>query len=189
MIFKPSVMAAAAALLLSAGAAQAVTIQNAGFELQGGGDFRTAAGWSQVQNDGREDANMPWDAPGPSEGAWLMRLNGGRTAKPAVSQLVGGFDLGRSYKLSVDVGNYAARFGSDTALNFGIEVDGANGTIASAYFSKQDLGIAGPNRPMSTAMLVFDAAETDLTIRFLGQIVDDSSFVIDNVRISAIPVP
>ncbi|MEM6440952.1 MAG: hypothetical protein AAF763_14800 [Pseudomonadota bacterium] len=186
-MIKLRLAAVAALVLLPAAAAQAVTVQNAGFETQGAGTSRTAVGWTQSQNDGRDDAVMPWDAPGPTEGSWLMRLNGGATAKPVVSQTVSGFEVGRTYKLSVDVGNYAARFGSDDGLNFAIEAEGLG--LASALFSKDDLGIGVADSPMVTASLIFQADATDMTIRFRGQIEDDSSFVIDDVRINAIPAP
>ncbi len=122
----------------------------------------------------------------------IGRLNGGAGDRSiGLKQTVSGFAIGATYEVGVDVRNFAPNFGSNTAQNFGIAVDGA----LIGTFSGEDLGLlASDATQFERATLQFVATDTSLTFLFVGQVTDDRSYDIDNAELSfvsggAAPIP
>ena len=113
---------------------------------------------------------------------------GGAPRGVGLEQDVSGFVVGQSYKVDVDVSNFAATFGSATANDFGIFAVQASGT-ASATASSNSLVLGNNEFSVGSFGLTFFAKQGTVKLQFLSQLVTDRSFIIDNVTLSGASKP
>lgn len=168
-----------AAVIAFAGTASATTANFVN------GDFGSGVGWALGSLTG--DSNTSGVTGG------IGRLNaGGSSRSIGLEQDVTGFTIGATYEVGVDVRNFAPTFGSNTEENFGIAIEGA----LVETFSGAGLGLGALEAvTFGRATHEFVATDTSLTLLFVGQVVDDRSFDIDNASIRlvqdapAVPLP
>lgn len=148
------------------------------------GDFSASnLGWTQVTFGGAAVANLSNISGG------VGILNGTGNGGVGLGQTVSGFVLNGTYDLAWEVANFAPAFGDPASKNFGVEVDGV-----LTSFNDADLGLTG-GADFQMASLSFTALNTTLNISFFGELVNDRSFSIDNVKlirtdlISPVPLP
>jgi hypothetical protein len=154
-------------------------VVNGNFETPGPNPNGTVGGWTAVGN----DANGGWRAAGGNPtGNFIINAAGAVGSDPSISQVVSGFTVGQSYRLS---GDFAGALINSGTVGFGIDIGGVNA---------DQLAVSGVNvfTPFS---VTFMANATDIEIRFRSEINGtDNSYRIDNIGINQVgggpnPVP
>jgi len=167
---------------------------NAGFESPGttGG---VPTGWSLFapSNTGfltTDCRTTPPESPPAYAGSCSMRLNSVAGQRDVgVSQAVSGFIVGNTYTVTTQVANYfPITYGTRDTIDFAIRVLLAGGPdIASA--SSDSLGLGDSTTLWTQFSNTFVADATTITFEFAAQLSSDRSFLIDNVVITAVPIP
>lgn len=158
---------------------------NADFETAGATDTG-AVGWVRfgVSNTDSSRGCPNVLSPAPF-GNCTMRLNaGGGPRNLGVTQTVGGFVVGNSYTITVQVGNYVPSAGSAAGLDFEIR-SLLLGGLTSTSASSNSLGIGNTTNLWSELSHTFTADVASIAFQFAAQVTTDRSFVIDNVRVTA----
>jgi len=178
----------AAAALLTASAANAVTLVNGSFEdgvaiASGGfvtlatGDTTSIPGWT-VLSDGVDYIGTYWQA---SDGSRSLDLSA--LASGGVKQTVTGFQIGKRYRISFDLsGN------PDGGNNSKRMVMSATGGVAAVYvYTLTDNTRADMN--WTTLTYEFNASGISQDIQFRSLETNPFGAALDNVSISLVPEP
>ncbi|MFL4472041.1 DUF642 domain-containing protein [Tateyamaria armeniaca] len=175
-----------AALTLSASAAQAITIVNAGFEDPAGSGLLSFSpsvplpGWTVISGDVETvDAGAFW---APSEGSRSLDLNGLNPG--AIRQTLSGFQVGSTYELLFDMGGnfYSGAFSQI-----------ANASIGSAsqdFTYTLEPGDTRGNFTWKEMSLQFTASATSQDLTFTQvSLALGAGAALDNVRVNLVGVP
>ncbi len=138
----------------------------------------TGGGWTSVNIDLNGGHRATNGNPG---GNFIINQAGQVATDPTLSQLVSGFTVGQTYRLTGDYATFASSFGNPAALSFAVDINAANVAV---------FGRPGGEGVYGTFSVVFVANATDQLIAFRTEIKgDDSSFRVDNIAINAVPEP
>jgi len=167
-----------------AAAAAAPTIVNGTFDavvpLNG-----TGGGWTSGGNDGAGGWRA---APGNNvsfTNYFIINAGGAAATDPFLSQLIDGFEIGHTYRITGDYENAYTAFGNPAALSFGVEI------VELGLLT--ELAQPAPDGSIGTFAIEFIAAAASYTLRLTSERNgDDSSYGVDNIAIadvSQIPTP
>ena len=107
---------------------------------------------------------------------FILNSNGAPENDPFLSQVISGFDVGNSYRITGDYENAFNGFGNPAALSFGVEIV-EQGVLAQ--FAQPPA--SGPG----SFSVDFVATLATLTLRLTGERNgDDSSYGVDNIAIA-----
>lgn len=177
---------AGAIAMCGAGAAQAVSIVNGGFEDPGtfsGGFQNTSSlsGWTVAGN--VDLINTYWQ---PSEGSYSLDLNGSRSSA-SISQILTGLTAGATYRILFDMSGNPAGPPPTKMVTVGTD----EGSATYSY----DTAVSGnslSNMKWQTITHLFTAASTSTTLTFASaQAATSYGPALDNIQIApaAAPVP
>lgn len=168
----------AAAFLLGAGAANAATVFFDDFDANNYGLNTTPAGWTLNSGsvDIIGDGNFPWYGAGN-----YIDMNGSTSQGGSISTTVAGLVIGKTYTLEFDVG-YNNNSGNNEQLSYSI------GSLIGSYGPP----IASGASTYLHLTYQFTASATSHLLTFAdtsGNDGDNGGAILDNVRVSAVPVP
>lgn len=130
----------------------------------------TGGGWTSSGNDGAGGHRTDGGNPG---GSFILNAGGAAASDPSILQLVSGFTIGQTYRLT---GDFRTESGNATLVSFAIDLNGVNLQMLAA--------------PATFIGFVheFTAMSTSVEIRFRSEINGtDTSHRIDNIQITAVP--
>ena len=137
----------------------------------------TGGGWTSANIDFNGGYRTTVGNPG---GNFIINQAGEIATDPTLSQLVSGFTVGETYKLTGDYAAFAVTFGNPALQSFAVDIQGTTTTF----------GRPGGEGVYGSFSVTFTALTTDVLIRLRTEINgDDSSFRVDNIAINAVPEP
>lgn len=134
----------------------------------------SGGGWTAGDNNGGHQTSPANDVS--FTNFFILNASGQLETDPFLSQVIGGFEVGKTYRISGDYENAFNSFGNPAALSFGVEI------VEQAVL--QQFAQPPADGPGSFSV-DFVAAFTTLTLRLTAERNgDDSSYGVDNIAIA-----
>ena len=139
----------------------------------------SGGGWTAGDNNGGHQTSPANDVS--FTNFFILNASGQLESDPFLSQVIGGFEVGKTYRISGDYENAFNSFGNPAALSFGVEIV-EQGVLAQFAQPPAD----GPG----SFSVDFVAAFATLTLRLTAERNgDDSSYGVDNIAIADLTPP
>ncbi len=140
----------------------------------------TGGGWTTANIDSNGGYRTTTGNPG---GNFVINNAGQAASDPTLSQLVTGFTIGSSYRVTGDYAVFAGSFGNPALQSFAVDIVGTVNPTTT-------FGRPGGEAVYGPFSVIFVANATDILFRFRTEINgDDTSFRVDNIAVQPVPEP